>query len=98
MKSAPVRARSLAGIQYVRVQHHPGEEARFRDPEQRTSGHERRDIRDEHGRHRHDPPSDEDSRNPSARPDPLENQIARYLEQAVGKKEEACAEAGTVLD
>ena len=47
---------------------------------------------DEHHRHRDEAPDDHDSGDPDASADSLQDQIARYLEQAVAQKEEAAAQ------
>jgi hypothetical protein len=53
---------------------------------------ERRDVRDEHRRHRHEPPHDHDPRDPQPRAHALEQQVARNLEDAVAEEEQSGAD------
>jgi hypothetical protein len=75
------------------IQHHAGEEARLGDPEHDARDVERRDAGHEHRRHRHESPDDHDPGDPQPRPDALEQQVARDLEQAVAEEEEPGADA-----
>ncbi len=85
MNSAPVRARSLRRDPVGQIQHHAREEACLGDAQQHARGHERPHVGDEHRRHRDQAPADHDPRDPAPRADPLENQVAGNLEQAVGR-------------
>ncbi len=73
------------------VQHHSRKEPRLRDAEQDAHRVEAPLPDDEHHRHGHEPPDNHDSRDPHARPDAFENEIARDFEEAVAQKKQAAA-------
>ena len=93
MKSAFARARSVAGIQYVRYSTTPGKKPASARPSSTARHVEARRIGDEHRPHRHETPHDHDSRDPAPGPDALEDQVARDLEQEITEEEESRAEA-----
>ena len=75
------------------VQHHPGEEPGLGDAEQDAHGVEAPLPDHEHHRHRHEAPPDHDPRDPDPRSHPVQDQVARDLEQAVAEEEQPAAEA-----
>ena len=87
--SSAFRRRNPVG----QVQHHPGEEPCFGDAEQHPHRIEAPLPDDEHHRHRDEAPADHDSRDPDARADPLQDQVARDFEQAIAEEEQAAAES-----
>jgi hypothetical protein len=50
------------------------------------------DIAGEHEGRGNNAPCDHDAGNPDARPDPLQDHVARHFEDEVADKEDACAE------
>ena len=74
------------------IQHHAGEEPGLGDAQQDAHRVEAPLSDDEHHRHRDEAPHDHDPGDPDASADSLQDQIARYLEQAVAEKEETAAQ------
>ena len=88
------RARSvLRRIPVAEVIDDAGQEAGFGDAEQEAQHVEARSAPHEHHRDRQDAPRDHDARDPAARADAHEDQVARHLEQRVADEEDAGAEA-----
>ena len=87
-------ARPLTGREPVRqVQDHAGEEAGLRDAEQEADDVEAQRPLHEHRAGRDDPPRDHDARDPLARAEAVQREVAGHLEDEVGEEEDAGAEA-----
>ena len=69
-----------------------GKEPRLGDAEQHAEQIEAPHPAHQHHRHRDQAPADHDPRDPPARADALEDQVARHFEQAVAEEEQARAE------
>ena len=89
-----------AGPRAMRRRHPVGEieddareEPRLGDAQQHAEQVEAPHAADQHHRHRDDAPADHDACDPEPRADALEDQVARHLEQAVAKEEQARAQA-----
>ena len=76
---------------------HAGEEARLAGSEQEPQDEEHRGVLGIGERERHRPPADHDASEPAPRPDPLEDDVARHLEQEVADEEQRGAEPVGVL-
>src|SRR5207237_1665704 len=88
MKRATACARCAAGNK-GEVEDHAGEEARLRDAQQEAEEIEAPRAADEHHRRRDQAPGDHDARDPEARTQALEQQVARHLEEEVTDEEDA---------
>ena len=75
------------------IQDESGEESCLRQPEQNPDRIERSRAGDEHHGDRDEAPADHDARNPAARADALQDQVARNFEEAVSEEEQSRAEA-----
>jgi len=74
------------------VEDHAREEAGFRDAEQEAEHQERRRPGDQRAGRRHKPPADHDPRDPRARAEPLQREVARHFEEEIAEKENPGAE------
>jgi hypothetical protein len=68
------------------------EEPGFRDPEEEAQRVEATRAPDEHHGPGHQRPADHDAADPAARPDTVQDEVARDLEQAVADEENARTE------
>ena len=75
------------------VEDHAREEPGLGNPEEQPQGVEARFAPHEHHRGGHDPPGDHDPRDPDARPEPVQQQVARDLEDGVAQEEDPGAES-----
>ncbi len=93
MKSAPVRARSEAGNQYVKKSTMPGKNPASAMPRMTRAAMNVGASRYEHRRHRHQAPADHDAGDPAPGAHALEDQVARNFEQAIAEEEQAGGQA-----
>ena len=74
------------------VQDDAGEEPRFRDPQHHAQRVERPLAPHQRHRRRHQPPGDHDPRDPAPGAEPLQQQVARHLEDEIRQEEQPGAE------
>jgi len=92
MNPATMRARCEGWEPVSEIKDHTGEEARFGEAEQKTQDEKADRSVDERKPARNQAPADHDAGYPSPRSDPLEDQIARYLQEEISPKERPGAE------
>ena len=92
MNHAIMRVRYCAGKPGPEVEGHARKEASFSRAQEQAERIEAAGTHRQRGRRRDEPPRDHDARQPHARTDAVEHEVARDLEEAVAEEEDARAE------
>ena len=80
------------------VKHDAGEKSGLRRAEEEAHHVKRRGAVDEHEAHRDDAPDDHDPRDPDARADAMQDEVARHFEDEIADEKEARAEAVNAVE